>query len=224
MHSGHRKRLRERFLKNGLDDFNQINALEFLLFFVVPQKDTNPIAHDLLSTFGTIDKVFESPFEELIKINGIGEVAATFLKLIPDISRYYLKIRESGEKYIKNTEEAGAYIIPYFLGINIEIVYVICLDTKGKVLATIKACEGSLKSAFISVREIAKMAFINNASKVIIAHNHPGGVAVPSEKDLSTTNQIYDALKLLEIKLVDHIIVADRDFVSLFQSGFLNKS
>ncbi len=220
MHEGHRGRLKNRFLKQDLDGFEPINALELLLFYAVPRRDTNELAHLLLERFGGISAVFDAPFEELVKVEGVGDNAATLLKLIPSLCRYYQVNGEAAEVYLTTTEKAGKYILPYFLGMNNEVVYLLALDAKNKLLKVTKIFEGTLTAAQMSIRKIVETAILHNAAKVILAHNHPGGIALPSREDLKTTLDVGKALSMLDIRLLDHVIVADNDFVSLADSGF----
>jgi len=220
IHDGHRQRLKKRFLEEGLDHFTQIQVLELLLFYCVPRKDTNPIAHALLSHFGTLAQVLDAPVEELRKVPGIGENAVTLLHLVPEISRFYMVSRISHNDALPTLEDCAAYLLPHFFGRTVETVYLLCLDAKCKVICCREVGEGSVNSAGISVRKIVEVALGANASSVVLAHNHPSGVALPSQEDIQTTGRIAMALKAVEVLLADHIIVADDDYVSLAQSGY----
>ena len=219
VHAGHRQRLKERFLKDGLDNFEEHQVLELLLYYVIPRKDTNPIAHALLERFGTLSQVLEAPAEELAKVSGMGDSAATFLSLITSVGRYYLVNRTMQETILPTIEKCGQYLLPYFYGRRNETVFLLCLDAKCKVLCCKEMGEGSVNSAGVPVRRIVETALGVNATSVILAHNHPSGLAIPSDEDVNTTRRVALALDAVEIGLVDHIVVADDDFVSLAQSG-----
>lgn len=220
IHDGHRQRLKKRFLEEGLDNFTDIQVLELLLFFSVPRKDTNPIAHALLDHFGSLSQVLEASPEELKKVKDVGDTSALLLSLINDVSRYYQVDRTQREKILPTVQACGEYMVPYFFGRQVETVFLLCLDAKCKVLCCKEVGEGSVNSAGISVRKIVETALGTNATTVVLAHNHPSGIALPSNEDVLTTRRIAAALNAVEIHLADHIVVADGDYVSMAQSGY----
>ena len=220
IHAGHRERLKNRFLTEGLDTFTDIQVLELLLFYAVVRQDTNPIAHRLLERFGSLSGVLEAEPEELKKVKGISDHAATLLHLIPQISRFYQVDSAQRMEILTSLDACGAYLIPYFLGRKLETVFLLCLDAKCKVLCCRELGEGSVNSASISVRKVVETALAANATTVILAHNHPSGIALPSDEDVQTTRRIAAALNAVEIHLADHIVVAEGDYVSMVQSGY----
>lgn len=219
IHKGHRQRLKERFREEGLDHFSERHVLELLLFFAVPQRDTAPLAQALLDRFGSLPQVLEAPVRELEKVSGVGENVSTLLTLSTAISRYYLVKRTSNATILNTTEQCGEYLLQYFHGRRNETVFMLCLDAKGKVLCCKEVGEGSVNSANIPIRRVVEIALSVNATTVILAHNHPSGLAIPSHEDILTTRRVALALDAVEICLADHIVVADDDFVSLVQSG-----
>ena len=221
VHEGHRERMKKRLLEQGLDVFDDHNVLELLLFYSLPRKDTNPLAHELLSAFGSLAKIFEAPVEELYKVNGIGESTVTLLKLIPEVSRRYVMDKNSFDDILDSTKKAGEYLAARYMYERDEVVYVICLDSKCKVICCKELFRGVANSATISVRKIAELALAKNATSVIISHNHTSGIALQSMEDEITTKQIKTALSSMGITLIDHIIVADDDFISMADSGIL---
>lgn len=220
IHEGHRERVRKRFLQEGLDSFTDIQVLEFLLFYCISRRDTNPIAHALLERFGSLSQVLEAPVEELCKVDGIGESTAVFLRLIPQAGRFYLKDRVSQVKILSSLESCAAYLVPFFFGQRVEMVYLLCLDAKCKLLNCTRIAEGNVNAAGLSVRKVVETALAANATSVVLAHNHPGGLAIPSKEDILTTSRVSAALDAVDIHLSDHIIVADNDYVSMVQSGY----
>ena len=220
IHTGHRQRMKERFEKEGLDHFSDIQVLEFLLFYAIPRQDTNPIAHALLDRFGSLPQVLEAPVEELEKVPGVGHSAALLLSLIPSLSRYYNKKTAEEGLQLRTVSACCNYLKQQFIGRRTEVVYLLCLDAKCKMLSCQEVGEGSVNSANVSVRRIVELALRANATSVILAHNHPSGLALPSGEDIQTTYQVASALRAVEVRLVDHIIVADDDYVSLAQSGY----
>ncbi len=219
IHDGHRQRLRQRFLEEGLDHFDEHQALELLLFYCIPRQDTNQLAHSLLEHFGSFANVLEAGPAELKKVPGVGDSAATFLTLVMEAGRYYQVSRQSRQKILTSVDQCGDYLVPYFRGRTNETVFLLCMDAKCKILCCKEVGEGSVNSASVPIRRIVQMALAFNATSVVLAHNHPSGLALPSDEDVQTTHQLAAALNAVEIGLVDHIIVADEDYVSLLQSG-----
>ena len=219
-HDGHRQRMKERFLAEGLDHFHDHQVLELLLYFSIPRIDTNEIAHRLIEHFGSFSQVLDAPVEELKKVEGIGANSALFLSLVAAAGRYYQVDSASQAKILTSVEDCGRYLIPHFDGRRNELVYLLCLDAKCKVLACKEIGEGSVNSAGVPIRRIVETALATNATSVVLAHNHPSGLALPSDADIHTTYRVAAALNAVEIGLIDHIVVADDDFVSLSQSGY----
>lgn len=220
IHDGHRQRLKNRFLQEGLENFSEHEVLELMLFHCIPRQDTNPIAHRLIEHFDSFYRVLEASPEELKKVSGISDSAATYLAMQLPLLRYYQASRDRDELTPLNTiEECGKKLTPYFEGLTNETVYLLCLDAKCKMLCCKKVGEGSVNSAAVPVRRIVEMALGYNASSVVLAHNHPSGLAIPSREDIFTTRRVAAALDAVEIILVDHIIVADGEFTSMVQSG-----
>lgn len=219
IHNGHRQRLKERFRKEGLENFDELYVLELLLYYCIARKDTNPIAHDLLNKFGSLQRVLEADKKELMQVAGIGEHAADFLSLIREVGRYYQVQSSQVGSILTSVDQCGKFMQPYFFGRDKETVYLLCLDAKCKVLCCKKVEEGSVNSANISIRKVVEAALSANASSVILGHNHPSGLALPSGEDIQTTKRLSSALQLVDITLVDHLIFADDDFVSVAQSG-----
>ena len=219
IHDGHRQRMKERFLREGLDHFSDIQVLELLLFYCIPRQDTNPIAHALLDRFGSLSQVLEAPAEELCKVPGIGQSAAVLLNMVLPINRAYERNRAENVQILARVEDCGSYLVPYFHGRRNETVFLLCLDAKCKVLGCRKMGEGSLNSASVPVRRIVETALGMSATTVVLAHNHPSGLALPSGDDVQSTYRVAAALNAVDINLADHIVVADGDYVSLTQSG-----
>ncbi len=220
IHDGHRQRLKERFLTEGLDHFSDVQVLELLLFYAIPRVDTNPIAHALLDHFGSLSQVMNARPEELEKVPGVGRNAATLLKLTTDTARYCGVNELENVNILSNLDECGRYLVRFFKNRRNETVFLLCLDAKCKVLCCKLIGEGSVNSAGIPIRRIVETALGANATTVILAHNHPSGIAVPSGEDIQTTRRVAMALSAVEIQLADHIVVADEDYVSIVQSGY----
>lgn len=220
LHDGHRQRLIQRFLEEDLDNFEPHNVLELLLFYAIPRKDTNELAHVLMDTFGSLKGVFDAPYEELIKVTGIGPNTAALLKLVPSLTRTYYS-SDARRIILDTSEKSGEYFLPYYIGQTEEVVRLACLDAGGKVISNQILHRGSANAAEVNMRKIVNIALRNNAMGVILAHNHPGGLPLPSEEDVATTKSIREALIPMGILLMDHIIVAGQDYVSMARSGII---
>ena len=218
-HDGHRKRLKARFIKSGLDDFEPHNLLELVLFYGVPRKDTNPLAHRLMERFGSLSGVFDARIEDLVKVDGITENTAVLITMIPQIARRYLEDKTDVVNIVESSTDIGAYFMPKFVGRKIETVMLAALDNKNKITACSIVAEGENDRASVSRRKVMEEAIRMNATKVVIAHNHPNGFAVPSVEDVYLTEELYSLLRSVGIELVDHVIFAEDDFVSRAASG-----
>ena len=207
-------------METGLDSFTDVQALELLLFYAIPQKDTNPIAHALLNRFGSLSQVLDADTEELEKVPGISDHAATLLRLVTQLGRFYQVDTAQRTEALTSIDACGAYLVPHFFGRKVETVFLLCLDAKCKVLCCREIGEGSVNAASISVRKVVEAALSANATSVVLAHNHPSGVALPSADDVQTTRRIAAALSAVEVRLIDHIVVAEGDFISMVQSGY----
>lgn len=222
MHTGHRQRLKNRFLSEGLTSFEEHEVLELLLFYAIPQGDTNPLAHKLLDHFSSLSSVFGASVEELCKVSGVGEHTATLIKLIPSISQFYASLSVKDVKYISHAEEAGRYVCANIGYLKNEVFAVICLDAQNKVLAFEVLEYGTVSQSNVHPRKVVECAFRHNASSVILAHNHPSGGSYASENDRLLTAKLCDLLEGMDIHVVDHIIAASpTQFVSMSNSGLM---
>lgn len=220
IHDGHRARKKEQFLQTGLDSFADHEALELLLFYAIPRRDTNPTAHLLLQKFGSLEGVLNASVEELQSVEGVGKSAAILLSMVPAIMRRSMRATTK-EKILNSVERCGKYFLELLRHERREVLYQACLDGKGKLIVCKKLSEGTADSAAFSVRQVVENALVADASMVVLAHNHVSGVALPSESDCVVTRRVREALRAVDIQLMDHVIVADNDFVSMNQSGLL---
>ncbi len=209
----------QRFRTEGLDHFDQVQVLELLLFYCIPRKDTNELAHKLIDRFGSVSRVMDASVSELMKVPGVGEYVATFLHLTKEAGRYYQVDSAQKGVQIKDTDDCGNYLLPYFIGRQVETVFLLCLNANCNVICCREVGTGEINSAVISPRTVVEIALAEKASTVVLAHNHPSGVALPSQEDVMTTRRLAAALATVDVALFDHLIVADDDYVSLAQSG-----
>ena len=217
MAEGHRKRLREDYMKSGLNGFSDLHLLELLLTYCIPRVDTNPLAHALLDRFGSLKGVFSASVNELQQIEGIGESTAVFLNMLPEVWRR--SERFESEKLL-SSEDVRCYVLSRMRNLPDERFYLICLRHDGSVCYSAYVEEGSAGSVNVNTRKIARLALGANAALVIVAHNHPSGAAQPSEADRSVTQALRKALYEIDIELADHIIVAGEDTYSFAEHGF----
>lgn len=221
IHKGHRKRLKEKYLNDGIDNFAEHEILELLLYYALPQKDTNPLAHKLLDNFGSISAIFEAPTSHLLSL-GITENTATLLKLIPDLTRIYYDDRFNNKSKRIDTSNLCDYFRYKFLGRTVEHLHLLLMDGKYNEVYSGIISKGTLTAANVPIRKIIELAVFYNAQYAVIAHNHLSGIALPSKSDLYATKDVFEALKLIDIKLLDHIIIADEDATSLIDSIYAN--
>lgn len=222
VHDGHRKRLKTQFLIHG-EDFHDHQLLELLLCYAIPQGDVNGLAHALLDQFGSLAGVFDALPPSLTRVDGVGEHTAVLLKLIPKLAGRYSTIRSSPGDILASSRAARDYLLPYFqTGPRNEMVYLVCMDAKYKVLGCHKLGEGTVNAADITPRRVVELALAHNASAVLLAHNHVSGLALPSNADLLTTETLARVLREVGVELTDHLIFTEDDMVSLKDSGLLN--
>lgn len=220
-HEGHRKRLKARFLREGLSSFEPHNTIELLLFYAIPRRDTNEIAHALLEKFGTLERVFNAPMDELCTISGMTENAAILLKLLPQLMRDYALSAIDGEP-LDSSRKMRDYCIKSYIGATVEIVRVLCLDNKLRILADEVAYEGSVSKAEINLRKIVQIAFAQGTDTIILTHNHPIGNEIASDADIAATNYLIKGLRSVGITLLDHIIVGGNRATSMRECGYFS--
>lgn len=221
VHDGHRERMKTSFKKNGLDSMNDVNALELLLFYAIPRRDTNVIAHALLDHFGSLFRVFSASIQELCAVEGVGENTAILISMIPQLVRKSMVSDAEKISVIKNSKDAGKYLVPRFAFEQDEVALLVCLDSQKRVIGCFELGRGVVNKVSVDVRKVVELALRYKASSVILAHNHPDSFALPSLADTAMTEQIYRSLRLVGITLADHIIVSGEDYVSYLDSGML---
>ena len=218
--SGHRQRMKNRFKAEGLDHFDERHVLEMLLYYCVPRQDTRELAVRLLKHFGSFVQVLDATPEELERVTGVGEGISTFLQFRRAVERYYRIRRDQTDAPVTTVEQYGQILSSRFQGERNEVVYILCLDAKCKVLSCMFVGEGSVNSANVPIRRVVEMCLASNATSAVLAHNHPSGLAMPSEEDVATTFRLAKALDAVDVALVDHLIFTDGDYISLLQSNY----
>lgn len=218
VHAGHRDRMRNRYLKVGIDGFGEHEMLEFILFHSIAQIDTNELAHALISRFGSLDGVLNASVEQLTQVKGIGKNSAVLIKFISDLKKTDLS-SITKVQVLDTSEKIDKYVRPLFTDFSFETVYAIALDKSLHPICNIKLSEGGVDMSLVSPAKLARSLINCGAEAVILAHNHPTGFAVPSVADVRATSAIRRALDSLAIKLIDHIIVIKDDSISFRDSG-----
>ena len=221
-HKGHRENVRRRYLVGGLEVFAPHEILELLLYYAIPRKDTNPLAHRLIDTYGSLPRVMSASPQELQSVEGVGERTAIFLSLIFQIGRWIRleEMRDSGTHF-SSIEEIAAYLTELFAGQEHETVYELCFNRRGDLIMCYNMTNGSVVSVSTDIATLVKNALVCRAAYVVLSHNHPGGDSHPSEEDYDATLRLQDAFASMSIKLWDHIIIGEDGYSSLRESQLL---
>jgi len=222
VHDGHRKRLREQAMENGLESLNEVQQLELLLTYGIPRADTNPIAHELLKRFGSLSRVLDADPADLTAVEGVGESTALLLKLLPSLLRLYERDKQQKKQTLTTTGEIADYLRPCFLGKTEECSYLLCLDARGGVLGCSLVSNGEIGTVELPLRRIVELALKHKAAMAVLAHNHPAGSTEPSQADLTTTARVKEALGSIGVTLADHVILSGQGgYTSLLERGML---
>ena len=219
VHTGHRARLRERVRQEGLAAFSDHEVLELLLTYAIPRRDVNPLAHELVARFGSLAGVLEADESELLRVEGMGGSAAQLLSMIPQLTRRYQLSTQGKRPVIANLAQASAYCAPLFVGVHREHLYMICLSKSGHVLHLTLLHTGTIDEVALYPRIVVQTALRYDAHAVLLAHNHPGGLAEPSQADYRGTEAVLRALDTVGIKLLDHLIFCDGQVYSITRSA-----
>lgn len=225
VHGGHRARMKSRYLEQGMDALADHEALELLLYAAIPRADVNPLAHRLISHFGSFAAVLDAEVHELTEVEGVGEGTALLIRLVRDLNRRALIEKAGGSRHpvLAGADEAGAFFLPYFYGLREERVYAAFLDDRFRLLKCRCMFEGGVNFAPMSVRKLVEAAIQEHATNLILAHNHPAGQAIPSVEDRDTTMKLAAALRAVQLELTDHIIVAGEEYLSMSECGYLER-
>ena len=221
IHKDHRQRVKNRFMKEGLENFDDVHVLELMLFYCVPRKDTNPIAHNLLNHFGSLSAVIQASAEQLKMVEGVGDSVVAYICFLRELERACHTRKNLDVKVINSYQDIVRSLRDRFLNCRNELVYMICMDAKRRILCIEKLNEGTVNSAGVPTRKVIELALAHNAAAVVLAHNHPGGEATPSQEDIAATQFVRDALRAIDVELTDHVVFADNQYFSIINSGML---
>lgn len=223
IHAGHRKRLKEKFQANGLESFAEHEVLELLLFFALPQGNVNPMAHNLISHFGSLKNVLDAPYENLLEVKGVKEHTATLLKFLPALLNYISQKQTQTAPVLSSFAASTVYCKLLFTGLTHEAVYILCLDADLRVKATKKIASGTTTRVGLNVGEITKYILNQGCSRIILAHNHPTGSSSPSAEDFTFTKKLFISLAINNVDIDDHIIIGKTDSHSMARAGELQE-
>ena len=223
LNSGHRKRLRSKFLHGNGKALHDYEKLELLLTYSIPRRDVKPLAKQLLIRFGSIQNIMNATVEELTEIKGISENSAALILLVKELCTVYLEEKLIGKNIIRNLSDAVNFARMKIGGYHKETYMVILLDARNGIIHYECFTQGTINHTTIYTREIIELALKHHAASIILIHNHPTGIVMPSAEDLNATVKIIKALKPMDIELFDHIIVSASDFYSMAAKGDLPK-
>lgn len=220
-HSGHRSRMKKKFIENGLDVFEPHEVLEMLLYYAVPQRNTNDMAKRLIDEYGSLSAVFDASLAGLKK-SGLTEHQIVLLKMIPGVTRRYISDKYDSKEKILDVCTIPEYIADRFVGYGPEEhVFLLLVDKKGREVFSGMIAKGDFGRAVVSNRDIVSLALNYSATSAFIAHNHPSGTALPSKEDVVFTRGLKELLASVGVLLADHYIIADREAISLAESGLI---
>lgn len=222
LHDGHRMRMRNRYLNEGIDNFEPHEILELLLYYAIPRKDINELAHKLIEKFGSISNVLDADVESLKQVDGIGENAAILLSMIPQLSRIYNQSKWDRKTSLASVDAVGQYAIAMYTGKIDEEFGIICLDSNRRVHYSGIIIKGTVNQAEAYPRKVVSEVLKHNAVNVILTHNHPGGSIMPSIGDREATKNIVNALEAIGVNVLDHIIVSGDRFNSMAALGLMD--
>lgn len=223
IHTGHRQRVKNRLLEYGGEQLEDYQLLELILFYSHPQGDVNPLAHRLIDKFGSLRGVLDAPASEVKEIVGISDHTAALFRLFVEVMIRYQQSTTAPGTIISSTEDAGEVLRSYFVGAREEIIYLLSVDAKGKLISCDRIARGAADAVLLDQRRVVETAIRRRASQVFLAHCHISGLATPSREDRLTTCLLCQALEPLGIRLTDHLVFADGDYVSMAQSGMLEE-
>lgn len=219
LHNEHRKRVKNEFLENGFSEETPPHKmLELLLFYSIPRKDTNELAHRLINTFGSLEAVLEASVDQLKKVDGVGENTAVLLKLILPFTRRYTSKKIIQKQNFTTSNQLGDFLVAKYIGFNKETFAITSLNAKGMFLGFDILSVGDATSVELSVRKVIETVIKRNPACVVMSHNHPSGSALPSTDDIRLTVNLSETLENINVKLLDHIIICNNDYISMAQS------
>lgn len=209
VHSGHRKRVKANVCKNGFSQLEDHKLLELLLFYSIPQADTNELAHLLLAEFGSFNEILKADINRLKKVKGVGENTAVLIAAAGEVFRRAQKSQMVKKQAYKTADDYKSLALSRLSGEKVEKVMIFCFDSAGRLKKTAELSSGDAASAYIDVRKAVQAVIDCDATKAVLAHNHPEGACEPSANDVDSTRTMCVMFRKLGFFLVDHIIVSE---------------
>ncbi len=220
MHQHHRERMRDRCLQNGFGNFATHELLEMLLYYSIPRTDTNGVAHGLLERFGSLKGICEASFDELLLTDGIGPQSAILLRLIPELMKRYAMEEIAPQAVYDSVGKLADYFVRTFIGLDHECLYMMLLNNRMNMIDCVLVSEGAVNSSTVPVRLMTQKALFKKASSVVLAHNHPAGLALPSARDIEVTETLIGAFDAIGVTLLEHLVIADGRFYPILQQHY----
>lgn len=221
LHDGHRDRLREKILKTGVESLQPHEVLEYLLFGVIPRKDTNAIAHELINTFGSFSAVLNTDIDRLLAVKGMTRNAAIFLNTLPKTLTLYTDDSSKERQNLSGRGKARTFMRSQVYGYGVEVVVIAALDARDNLIRLERMQKGSGISVPLPIRDVVDFALRTNACSILIGHNHPSGDINPSQNDINLTVEISKMLKNIKVELQDHFIFSENKYYSFEENGYL---
>lgn len=218
-HTDHRQRMYQRYQKSGLDSFAPHEVLELMLYYVIPRKDVNPLAHELINTFGSFSNVLDAHPDDLIKVSGISHRSAVYLNMFPKVMRLYNAQKAQSSKPLDSASKVISFLSDLFLGWNKEVFYLLCLDSKCRLTQYVQISIGETGGLHVHPKKIVESAIRYNSAQVIFAHNHPSGMVTPSDEDILFTRRLAVVMSTIDIPVIDHVIIGDTSTYSFARQG-----
>ena len=223
MHKGHRERMKKYFLDCGLDSLSDHQVLELLLFYCVPRRDTNELAHKMIKEFGSLYNLFDSDPHVIARKCEVSLNVAILIAMMPQIARRYYTSKFLLDRPVLNsTKKIGNYGIALMLGRTVEHFFIICLNSQRKLIESVLVAEGTVDETPIYPRKIVEIALKYHATSIVLLHNHPGGSFLPSQQDIDSTRKIISVLEPINIEVLDHIIISGNEYYSFVENGILD--
>ena len=217
LHENHRERMRQRYLQQGADGFATHELIEMLLYYSNQRGDTNGTAHALLEEHGGLQGVLFANTDDLRMTDGVGEKSAILLGLVGDLVRRCAIENRPHAARLDTFVKVRDFIAPYYVGVEVERVYVMMFDNGLRLIDFYLDCEGTVNEAYPYARAIAERAVRKRAASVVISHNHPNGFAVATAPDRDFTHTVEQALKIFNIILLEHMLFADGECIGLLK-------
>ena len=222
-HLNHRQRMYERYQKSGLDGFAPHEALELMLYYVIPRKDVNPLAHELIDAFGSFSNVLDAHPDDLTKIDGVSDRCAVYLNMYPNVMRLYNSQKAQSSAPLDSAEKVISFLSELFYGWNKEVFYLLCLDARCRLTQYVQISVGETGGMHVHPKKLVESAIRYNSSQVIFAHNHPSGVVTPSDEDVLFTRRLAVVMATIDIPVIDHVILNDISSYSFAQQGEMQR-